>query len=276
MIFSVNAMSCGYHGTAVLTDISFSVENGEILCILGPNGVGKTTLFKSMLGLLPPLSGTVTVDAEDISCWSNRRRARTIAYIPQSHTPPFPYTVRQVVTMGRVAQLGMFASPTKADYEIADRMLDRLGIAFLADRTYTEISGGERQMALIARALTQKPQILLMDEPTANLDFGNQARVLGVIRSLANQGLTVVMTTHSPDHAFLCSSKVILLERGNRYSFGNASELVTEESLGRAYGIDVCVLEGTHGTRSVKGCVPLIDAETTVSATYTLGERNHQ
>lgn len=259
MIFSLEHVICGYHGIPILNDISFSVKAGEILCILGPNGVGKTTLFKSLLGLLHPIGGAVTIDGEDISGWANSKKARYIAYIPQSHTPPFPYSVLQVVVMGSVAQMGIFASPTKTDYENAEKILSQLGITYLKDKIYTEISGGERQMVLIARALAQKPKILLMDEPTANLDYGNQARVLAETRSLADQGMIVVMTTHTPDHAFLCSSKVILIERGGIVNCGTADEMVTEENLHRAYGIDVCILSAERCKKEVKGCVPLID-----------------
>ena len=260
MRFELSDMSCGYGGKPVLTDVSFSVESGDVLCILGPNGVGKTTLFKSMLGLLPALKGEVRVDGESIARWDNKRKAQVIGYIPQSHVPPFPYTVLQVVTMGTVANLGMFASPGRDDYLRALTALKELGVLHLRDRIYTEISGGERQMVLIARALAQKPKILLMDEPTANLDYGNQARVLAQISRLAAQGMAVVMTTHSPDHAFLCSSKVVLIERGNRISFGAARDIVTEENLRRAYGIDVAILEGVRNDKAIQGCVPLIDA----------------
>lgn len=261
MTFSLSHMTCGYHGKPVLSDVSFSVETGDILCMLGPNGVGKTTLFKSMLSLLPPISGSLYLDEADISHWPNRKKAQYIGYIPQSHTPPFPYTVLQVVVMGRVAQLGLFASPSRADYEVAEQALSALEILPLRDRIYTELSGGERQMVLIARAMAQQPKVLLMDEPTANLDYGNQARVLSQIRRLAQRGMIVVMTTHAPDHAFLCSSKVALIERGNRVSFGSASEIVTEENLRRAYGIGVRILQGTGIHASMRGCVPLIEIE---------------
>jgi iron complex transport system ATP-binding protein len=259
MIFQLDHMSCGYHDHPVLSDISFSVETGQMLSILGPNGVGKTTLFKSMLGLLKPMAGRVLIDGEDIAGWSNRKKAQYIGYIPQSHVPPFPYSVMQVVVMGSVAHLGQFESPRPEDYEFAQRVLEELGIAHLADRVYTEISGGERQMVLIARALTQRPQILLMDEPTANLDYGNQARSLGLINRLAASGMIVVMTTHSPDHCFLCNTQVLLIERESRVTFGSADEVVTEENLQRAYDINVCILQGSHHGQSVKGCIPILE-----------------
>lgn len=258
MIFQLDNMTCGYGDKAVLESVSFQVEEGQMLSILGPNGVGKTTLFKSMLGLLKPMSGRVLVDGEDISQWSNKKKAQYIGYIPQSHVPPFPYTVIQVVVMGCIANLGRFASPNEQDYEFARRILDSLGVLHLQDRVYTEISGGERQMVLIARALVQQPRILLMDEPTANLDYGNQARTLDLVNALANTGMIVVMTTHSPDHTFLCNTQVALIERGGKVLFGSADEVVTEENLQRAYSIDVAILKENREGRRVTGCIPLI------------------
>lgn len=261
MIFSLSHLSCGYQKKPVLSDLSFSVSEGEILCILGPNGVGKTTLFKTMLGLLPPIAGAVYIDDKDITGLPARKKAQYLGYIPQSHTPPFPYTVQQVVVMGRTAHLNLSAAPSRQDYALAEQAMENLGILGLKDKIYTRISGGERQMVLIARALTQNPKILLMDEPAANLDFGNQARVLQEISELARMGMTIVMTTHTPDHAFLCSSKVALLEKGGRVSFGTADEIITEENMKRAYGVQVCMTHATKNNKDIKGCVPLINTK---------------
>lgn len=179
--------------------------------------------------------------------------------LPQSHTPPFPYSVLQVVIMGRISRLGRFSSPGPEEYDRGRDVLASLGIEHLAERIYTEISGGERQMVLIARTLAQDPRILLMDEPTANLDYGNQARVLWQINRLARQGMIVVMTTHSPDHAFLCPSRVVLIERESGITFGAADEIVTRENLERTYGIGVRILSGIEDDTVIKSCVPLID-----------------
>ena len=259
MIFAVDNVSCGYGSRRVLEDISVTVESGEILCLLGPNGVGKTTLFKTMLGFLPLMDGTITVDGESIAHWSQRRKARVMGYVPQVHTPPFPFSVIDVVIMGRTAHLSMTAAPGKEDTVKAEEALERLGISYLADRIYTEISGGERQMVLIARALAQEPRILIMDEPTANLDFGNQVRVLSQVYRLAEAGMAIIMTSHFPDHAFLCSSKVGLLER-DRFTVGPADEVVTEETLRRTYGVDVHIVrEEDPRFATLKSCVPVID-----------------
>lgn len=261
MIFSVEGLSCGYRGASVLSGLDFSVKSGDVLCILGPNGVGKTTLFKTMLGLLPAISGRVTVDGESILPWPPRKKAQVIGFVPQSHIPPFPYTVQQVVVMGRTAHLGMFSAPGERDYELADQVLDELGAAHLSGKVYTRISGGERQMALIARALMQSPRILLMDEPAANLDFANQAMVLETVRTLAERGIIVIMTTHTPDHVFLCGSDVLLLTREREILRGTPEQVMTPENMRRAYGIDVCITRAEVDGHPVRGCVPILGTQ---------------
>ncbi len=256
--FALRNVTCGYKNRPVLSDVSFRVEAGEALCLLGPNGVGKTTLFRTMLRFIKPFSGTVTLDGEDIAAWSSRRLAQSIGYVPQSHTPPFAYPVIDVVTMGRLSRISPVAAPSSSDIETAYRCLAQLGVDHLADKLYTEVSGGERQMVLIARALAQEPQILIMDEPTASLDYGNQVKVLRQIARLVDDDITVIMTTHFPDHAFLCATKVGLITR-DWVRFGEPSEIVTEESLRETYGVEVRIVREdspTYGT--LKGCIPIV------------------
>jgi len=258
MKLEVCSAVCGYREKVVLEDISFSVSSSEILCLLGPNGVGKTTLFKTILGFLKLKGGSIRADGEDLDTWSRRKYAQKIGYVPQTHTPPFPFTVFDVVAMGRTAHVGTFASPSKEDLEIAAEVLDSLNITSIKDRIYTEISGGERQMVLIARALTQQPELLVMDEPTSNLDFGNQLRVLKQIRKLAENGMGIVMTSHFPDHAFLCSSRVALLSRSG-FAIGEPDQIITEESLREVYGVNVKIVETpVGGGRVEKACVPIL------------------
>lgn len=259
MIFEIRHIDCGYGGKRILQNISLSIESGKILCLLGPNGVGKTTLFKSMLGFLKIGAGHILIDGEDTGSWPIKKLARVVGYVPQVHTPPFPFTVLDVVTMGRVAHMGLFGTPGNEDVAVAGQMLERLGIAELKDKIYTEISGGERQMVLIARALAQNPKILIMDEPTSNLDFGNQIRVLSQINALAAGGMAVIMTSHFPDHAFLCSSEVGLLQRDSKLLLGTAADIVTEENLKEAYGVDVRIIrEKTEDIGWLQSCVPVI------------------
>lgn len=260
MIMEIKDIICGYGNRKVVNGISITVESGEILCLLGPNGVGKTTLFKSLLGFLKVKGGKVMIDGQDISKWSRKKLAQFVGYVPQAHNSSFEFKVLDVVVMGRAAYIGAMSSPSKKDIEIAEESLRTLGIYFLKDRVYTEISGGERQMVLLARALTQQPKILIMDEPTSNLDYGNQVRLLQQVNELAKKGLSIIMTTHSPDHAFLCSSKVALLERNNKFKVGSVNDIVTERNLKEAYGVNVSIVKtiGSKG-EEISTCVPLLN-----------------
>ncbi|HMA66170.1 MAG: ABC transporter ATP-binding protein [Fibrobacterota bacterium] len=258
MILALDNIYCGYGNEPIVSNLSTSITPGENICILGPNGVGKTTLFKSILGFLPLISGTITIDGEDIHLWPRKRLARYLGYVPQAHIPPFPFRVLDVVSMGCTSQLGMFASPSKNDFIQSERLLDTMGILHLKNRIYTELSGGERQMVIISRALAQNPKILIMDEPTANLDFGNQICVLTRINELTGQGLAVIMTSHVPDHAFLCNSSVILLQRDNKYSIGPADTVITEKKLLNAYNVSVKIADFEHCSIRQKCCIPII------------------
>lgn len=239
-------LSCGYSGNAVLEHVSLRLEAGEVCCVLGPNGVGKTTLFKSVLGSLPLLGGRVLLDGQDAIELTQAQLARKIAYVPQAHTPPFPFTVLDVVEMGRTAHLGLLSAPSQNDRALALEALNTLGIAQLSDRLYTQISGGERQMVLIARALVQQADVLVMDEPTASLDYGNQVEVLSYVRQLADAGFSVLMTTHAPDHVFRCADTVLAVRGNGSYGFGPVEAVMTEELLRELYGVELQILgEGT-------------------------------
>lgn len=251
-------LACGYRGRAVLRHVSLSVDAGEIVCLLGPNGVGKTTLFKTLLGFLPAIAGRIAIEGRPRADYNRRAFAQKVAFVPQNHEPPFPFSVRDVVLTGCASRLGVLDSPTREDAARVDGVLDELGIAHLADRTYTEISGGEQQMTLIARALMQDSRILMMDEPAAALDFGNQVAVLTCIKRMADAGHGIIMTTHNPDHAFLCATRAVLITRDGEVLTGPVDDIVTAGNLGRAYGIRVRVAETDGDGGPIKTCVPLL------------------
>lgn len=260
MKLEISDADCGYEkGKPIQRYVNFTVESGEVCCVLGPNGCGKSTVFKSILGLLPLLKGKVTVDGDDISSWSPSRLADTMAYVSQNHIPPFPYQVKDVVMLGRVNKVGSMKQPTAEDYHIVENAMMDMGVFHLRDKVYTDISGGELQLVMIARALTQQPQILVLDEPTAALDYGNVVRVIEKVRELAEKGYAVVMTTHSPDHAFMCDSSVVLLQKDNSMKFGRAVDVITEKNMKQAYGVNVKIVEfvNTKG-QIMRMCAPVL------------------
>ncbi len=259
MIMETHGIDCGYKSATILRDVTLTFNTGEVVCLLGPNGVGKTTLFKTMLGFLSPKKGVVSIDGRDRSTFSRREFAQVVAYVPQLHEPPFPFSVLDVVLAGCASHLGVLSSPSCEDYEKAEGVLEELGVSYLRDKVFTQISGGEQQMTLIARALVQDPQFLVMDEPTAALDFGNQVRVLSCVKRLADSGRGVIMTSHNPDHAYLCCSRAVLITRERSILDGSVDEVVTEENLHRAYGIQVKVTQATSDEGlPVKTCVPML------------------
>lgn len=259
-ILRVEGLTCGYGSRAVLSDVSFSVGESCVLTLLGKNGVGKSTLFKTILGFLPRLSGSVFLEGEDAGAWTRRRFARSVAYVPQVHEGSFGFTVREMVLMGRTPLAGGLAGPSKEDERIACDVIDQLGLSRLADRDVSSLSGGEQQMVLIARALSQQPKLLMMDEPCANLDWGNQVVVLSRIRELARAGLAVVVTSHDPNHALLLESDVLCLGSDEIFA-GCATEVLSPAALRKLYGVDAAAgtLRAEDG-REVLACAPLLPA----------------
>jgi iron complex transport system ATP-binding protein len=245
-------LAIGYGARIVAADISLGVGAGEVLCILGPNGAGKTTLFRTLLGLIPPLAGAVRIEGRAAASLARREIARAIAYVPQAQTTEFAYTVMDLVLMGRTSHLGLFAAPTRADRARAEAALDALGIAHLAGADANRISGGQRQLTLVARALAQDARTIVMDEPTASLDFGNRLVVLDQIRRLTGRGLAVVLSTHDPDQALELATRVAVIAEGGLFAYGLPAEVVTGEVLSRIYAAPVTVERTESGRRVVR------------------------
>lgn len=226
------------HGArTVLTDIDFSLTQGEIVALLGANGAGKSTLFRLFLGLIKPKGGRVCLHGRDIATWSARNIARRIAYVPQSHAAVFPYTVREVTMLGRMAETRLVMPPDSKDHAVVEKILMRLGLLKLADQPYTEISGGERQLTLIARALAQGARLLILDEPTSSLDFGNQIRLLKHLRALAADGHGILFSTHLPEQAAQTATRIAVLHQGHILVDGKPDDVMTSQLIEVIYRV---------------------------------------
>ncbi|MBQ7886573.1 MAG: ABC transporter ATP-binding protein [Clostridia bacterium] len=256
MNLSVRNLSFSYGDHQVLDDVSFDLEKGEFLSVLGPNGVGKSTLFRCILGLLDRYQGSITSDGMDLRTMPRREMARRIAYIPQINRPVFGYTVLNTVLMGTTRQVSVFSQPKAEQIAQAVSALERVGAAHLIERDFTQLSGGEQQLVLVARAIAQQADILVMDEPTSALDYGNQLRVLQLVRELAGEGYAVLLSTHNPQHALTFASRILALSGGRVAALGRPDEVLTRELISRLYDVNAAFAD-TEGGRVL---VPLMDA----------------
>jgi iron complex transport system ATP-binding protein len=247
-----------YEERDIFSDLNLDVYPGEVLCILGPNGCGKTTLLRCLSGALKLKKGSALLNGKDIASFDVVEMARKIGFLFQEHTAPFPFSVLEVVRMGRTPYLGLFDSPSARDTELSELALEKVGMLHIKNKPYTQISGGERQLILIARTLAQEPEVILLDEPTSHLDFKNQALSLQMINKLAEQGISMIMTTHNPNHALLFPDMVAMMNNGDFMATGKASEVVTEDNLKATYGIDVKVFSvpDPSGSGTLKFCSP--------------------
>ncbi len=255
MIISVENLSFAYESRFVLSGISFSMDEGQLVSVLGPNGVGKSTLFKCMLGILSGYTVTIHLYGKDLRTIGYKALSRQIAYIPQSNYPAFNYTVLDMVLMATASHLSAFSTPGKKEKDIALAALAKLNIEAFAHRDYMRLSGGERQLVLIARALAQQSHILIMDEPTANLDYGNQLRVLGHIHDLTKEGYTVLQSTHNPEQSYLFSSGILAMREGKIIAQGTPQNVLDASLIHALYGINARV-ESLDGDK-IRVCVPL-------------------
>ncbi len=258
MSIQVKTLSGGYGDTLVCSNISFSIEKGEVLSIVGPNGSGKTTLIKLILGLLKKNSGEIVINNQSVVKYSTKELAKHLAYVPQQHTVPFSLTVFEMVIMGRTSFIPLFSKPSKKDEQIVFETLEKLGIRHIAHESYDTLSGGQKQMVLIARSLCQQPDILIMDEPTSNLDFHNQTRVIQTIKNLANQGFSVIVTSHNLNQPFQYAHKTLIIKDGKTFAFGKTHSVITKENLSSVYELEMDVIVAKDSKGSNRSfCIPV-------------------
>lgn len=241
----------------IFADINFEVDSGEILAILGPNGAGKTTMLRCITGMLKWKHGKSLLDGEDIAGMTPRKLWSKMAYVPQAKAVSSAYTALEMVLLGRSSRLNLFEAPKKADVNKVMEVLEFLGISHLADKKCSEVSGGELQMILIARALAAEPKVLILDEPESNLDFKNQLVVLDAMSNLAAQGMTCIFNTHYPTHALQRAQKSLILSKGGEYMFGDTLSVVTEEHIRKAFGVEAVIGEIETPGNILKNVVPV-------------------
>lgn len=243
-LLQVKDLGFSYDGSRqIFKDISFEVQAGEIVCLLGPNGIGKTTLLNCLARLREPLQGSVLLNGEDMADLPARDIARIIGYVPQTLLPSFDYTVLEYVVTGNAPWLGTFEKPGPEHYQRAEEALEQMSISHLAQKPYTRISTGELQQVSIARAIAQKAHLILMDEPTAHLDYGNQLKVLRLIKDLSAKGYAVVLTTHNPDQVLLLDAKTAVIDHKSIFHFGAWQDILTEELITAMYGVPLRLIK---------------------------------
>lgn len=262
MSIKVSNLSFSYGNRLILNNVDFGADENQFLSVLGPNAVGKTTLFRCILGLLDGYEGQILLNGINIKGIGIREMAKMIAHIPQQHYPVFNFSVFDMVLMGTSVHLSSISSPGKKQMKLVDDALERLGIFHLRNRGYNQISGGERQLVLMARALVQEAKILILDEPTANLDFGNQILVLTQIKELAKQGYTIIQSTHNPEQTFLFSDMVMAMKDGKILAHGTPNQVFTSNLIRDLYGVEVEVKSLYDDKARV--CIPksIIEQET--------------
>lgn len=258
MIFKVENGSFGYDKHKVLKEISFKVEQGEILAILGSNGVGKTTLLRCMMNLLKWKKGRTLLDGISITEIKHSEVWKKIAYVPQSKGTALSYTALEMVLMGCTSRLGMFAQPSKEDVKIAEKVMEEVGILKFRDKQCSQMSGGELQMVLIARALFANPQLLVLDEPESNLDFKNQLIILETVKRLSKEkNISAIINTHYPAHALKIADKALILNRDGTNHYGKASTTITEEAMKKAFSVEVKISDFYYGDTCYKNVIPI-------------------
>ncbi len=254
MKISFKNLSIGYGSKKVLENLNFEFESTETICLLGPNGIGKTTFFKTLLGFLSPLQGDILIDGVSIKKMNSKQIASIFSYVPQAKDYSYQFTVEEVILMGRALYIKKFSSPSEEDYKVVNRVMKELGIEQFRNKIYSELSGGEQQIVLIARALAQESKFIIMDEPASNLDFLNQKKMLDTIINLRKLNIGILMSTHTPDHAFICADYAILIFKSGKYTYGLVDDIIKTDNLTQAYDVNIKVLENQSDGEIIKTC----------------------
>lgn len=235
----VENLAFSYGAATIFSGVNFTVQKGRLCGLFGPNGSGKSTLFKCCLGLLKMGAGRVQIAGQDVASLSAASMARLVAYVPQDHTPPFPFLAREIVLMGRSPHFGGVFGLKKQDWQIAHEAMQKLGIEHLVDKVYTKLSGGQRQLVLIARALAQQTPFIMLDEPTSSLDFKNQLLIWKILRDIVTEGTTVFACAHDPNHVLWFCDDLVVINQGKLAASGKARDVLNQGLLQELYG-DVC------------------------------------
>jgi iron complex transport system ATP-binding protein len=244
---ALEGVSLSHGGRAVLAQASLALAFGEVLVLAGRNGAGKTTLLRVATGLAAPSAGSVVLEGRALAALSRREIARTLALVPQDTSVPFPFTVEEIVLLGRAPHLGAFGFESRDDRRIAGACMERLGIGALAPRSIQELSGGERQLAMIARALAQTPRILLLDEPVAHLDLAHRLALEELLRELAREGKAALLVSHDLAGAARAADRVALLAGGRVLACGAVREVLRAELVREAFGVEAQLVETSAG-----------------------------
>ena len=257
MKLDVQHLSFAYgKGREIFHDVSFSLTDGDVLSVLGANGAGKSTMLNCLAALLRPTAGDILIDGVSISEMNRTEISRHLGYVPQIHDSSFAFTVLEYVVMGRTPYIKSYETPSPKDYDIARANMDKMGIGGMEHKVFTEMSGGEQQLATIARVLTQEPAIILLDEPTNHLDYGNQFRTVEIMRRLVEEGYIIITTTHNPDHVFELGGQVAILDADGKIAIGSVEESLTEARLSELYGMDIGIARGTGAGHGLCYVVP--------------------
>lgn len=259
MILEVENGCFGYpKQEEILTDINIKLEEGHILSVLGPNGIGKTTLLKCMIGLMPWSRGRSLLTGKDIRTLKPKEIWNMISYIPQTHGFSFSYTGLEMVMLGRSSHLGLFSQPGHREIEMAEAMMEKVGITRLADKDCNRMSGGELQMVLIARALINEPKLIILDEPETGLDFHNQILVLNMVEKLAHEeNIGAIMNTHYPTNAMSIADEALMMNRKGDRFYGPTGDILNESNISKSFDVNVVVDEIMYQNRTIRSVVPV-------------------